>query len=86
MGYLSSRFSIIFPSFGEKLEGRIAIKATEFLSDKNIVEISPANIVYAFNQYIGGAGRSTGNVISVVSSVGKGELPNKKIFLFLIDL
>lgn len=64
-----------FPSLADTLTGRIAISATEKISDisKNAIEISPANAVYAFNQYIGGAGRSVTKITNTVAAIGRSE-------------
>lgn len=69
-----------FKSLENTLVGRTAIKATSKLSDatKGAIEISPADANYAFNQYIGGVGRSISKIINTVSSLSKGEDLDKK--------
>jgi hypothetical protein len=66
-----------FPSLADTTTGRIAISITEGISEatKNAIEISPADAVYAFNQYIGGAGRSVTKLVNTVESIGRNESP-----------
>lgn len=63
-----------FKDFGKNPVEKVAKAATNQLANIGI-EISPADAVYAFNQYIGGAGRFTSKIASTVSSVGRGETP-----------
>lgn len=66
-----------FPSLADTLTGRIAISATEKISEvsRNAIEISPADAVYAFNQYTGGAGRSVTKIVNTVTAIGRSESP-----------
>ena len=65
-----------FKSLSNTNTGKAFIKATEFLSDKSQgrIEISPADLDYAFKQYIGGAGKSISRLFSLISSIGEGEI------------
>ena len=60
-----------FKSLENSVVGRTAIGITTKLSDmtSGTIEISPADANYAFNQYIGGVGRSITKVISTIASV-----------------
>jgi hypothetical protein len=64
-----------FKSLGDSLVGRKAIEGTEALSEMTggRIEISPADAVYAFEQYIGGAGKSVTRLIETIASVSQGE-------------
>lgn len=65
-----------FKSLGNTLTGKVAIKGTEAVSEASggAIEISPADVNYAFNQYTGGLGRSIIRIISALTSIGEGEL------------
>jgi len=70
-----------FKSLENTLVGRTAIKATAELSEatKGAIEISPADVNYAFNQYIGGVGRFASKVISTVSGItNRTEIPARE--------
>lgn len=64
-----------FDSLERKATGRVAIDATEKLADATggEIQISPANINYAFEAYIGGLGRSVTKILNTITSIGKGE-------------
>ncbi|HEC66224.1 MAG TPA: hypothetical protein ENI23_13115 [bacterium] len=71
-----------FKSLENTFTGRAAIKTTAELSEatKGAIELSPADVNYAFNQYIGGVGRFVSKVISTVSGIVTGdEIPTKEI-------
>lgn len=55
--------------------GRAAIKSTEALHDYTGVELSPADLSYAIEQYIGGAGRSARKTLDTLIGVGTGAPP-----------
>lgn len=58
--------------------GRTAIAAARMLSDKSkgVVELSPEDLIYAYEQYIGGAGRFASRTFNTIASLKeKGELP-----------
>ena len=63
-----------YDSLEETATGRAMIKGSEALSNLGI-EVSPANMKYALDQIIGGAGRSVTSVANTVSSIGKGVVP-----------
>jgi hypothetical protein len=62
-----------FKSLGNTASGRLAIDTTEYLSDKGVVELSPADVNYAFQQYSGGLGRSITKIVNAVASIGDDE-------------
>jgi hypothetical protein len=64
-----------FRGLENKATGRVAISATEKLAEatNGEIEISPANINYAFEAYIGGLGRSVTKILNTITSIGKGE-------------
>jgi len=71
-----------FRSIEDTLLGRAAVKGTAALSEASNggIEISPANIVYAFRQYIGGVGRSAEKIINTITGISKGEdVPAKEL-------
>ena len=63
-----------FKSLERSASGRAAISATREASEIGF-EISPADLLYALQQYSGGSGRFIGKTINTVSAVGRGELP-----------
>lgn len=64
-----------FDSLGDTTTGKIAISISELLQSKTGIAISPADIKYAFDGYVGGAGRAVSKTSNLISAVGKGELP-----------
>jgi hypothetical protein len=71
-----------FPSLGNSLTGRAFIGATDKVSEmsKGRIEVNPADMNYAFNQYIGGAGKSVRRIVNTVNSVVGGKpVPKKEI-------
>ena len=71
-----------FKSLENTLVGRATIGVTEKISEatKGAIEISPADLNYAFNQYIGGAGRSITKLTSTIAAITTGkELEKKEI-------
>ncbi len=68
---------LYFRSLKDSMLGRGLIDATSKayeVSDGRI-DVSPADINYAIQQYIGGAGRFVSKTINTVSSIGRGEIP-----------
>ncbi len=61
-----------FDNLRQKASGRKFIEWTRKLGDKGI-EISPADLTYAFNSYIGGVGRFTEKMFETISGVSKAE-------------
>lgn len=71
-----------FDSLENKLSGHLAISLTEKLAGYG-VELSPADIVYAFEQYISGAGRSAQRTFELFAGMATGELPPISDFPFV---
>lgn len=65
-----------FDSLKNTTLGRFSIALTKKLSDKNIAEISPANMAYAITQYSGGAGKFVSKTINTVDQA-TGDEPIK---------
>jgi len=63
--------------------GRASIKATELLHDYTGIELSPADLNYAIEQYIGGAGRSVRKTFDTLIGVGTGSPPPADEYPFL---
>lgn len=63
-----------FKSLEKSQTGRLAIAGTKTLA-RNGVELSPADVNYAYNQIIGGAGQSASKLVNTVSAIGRGEYP-----------
>jgi len=62
-----------FDSVKDTKPGRVAIGITKYLSEKHIAEISPADMLYAYEQYIGGAGKFVSKTVDTVTKVSTGE-------------
>lgn len=63
-----------FSSLGNTTSGQAAISISELLKDKADIAISPADMKYAFDQYVGGAGRAATKTLNLGASMaGKGE-------------
>jgi hypothetical protein len=64
-----------FGSLERSATGRTAIKATGAIAEvtNGEVQISPANVNYAFEAYVGGLGRSVTKILNTITSIGKGE-------------
>jgi len=62
-----------FPSLGKTKTGQTAISISELLHDKAGVAVSPANIKYAFDQYISGAGRTVQKLFNLGATVTSKE-------------
>jgi hypothetical protein len=72
-----------FDNLEDKTSGKIAISLTEKLAGWG-VEVSPADLVYAFESYISGAGRSAERFFEIgVSVATEGELPPISDFPFI---
>jgi len=67
-----------FDNLKKKLSGQIFINATRDMGDKGI-EISPADMNYAYESYIGGAGRFVNKVFNTVIGTPEGKRPIKEI-------
>ncbi len=66
-----------FKNTGETLSGKVAIGVADTLS-KASIEISPENILYAYEQYIGGVGKFATRVAGTTTSLISGEAPEAK--------
>lgn len=64
-----------FQSLAETKTGQAAISISELLQEKFGIAISPANIKYAYDSYIGGAGRTTSKTINLITGGIEGEFP-----------
>lgn len=64
-----------FSSLKDTFTGRKAISLTEVLQQKLNVAVSPADIKYAYDQLVGGAGRFINKITDVGQSVATGNPP-----------
>jgi hypothetical protein len=65
-----------FSSLKETQTGKTAIGIAEGLQKNTGISISPADIKYAYDQYVGGAGRFVSKTANMISSIAGGkELP-----------
>lgn len=64
--------TLYFSSLPETQVGRTAISLSELLA-KGGIEVSPANMKYAYEQYVGGAGRFVTRLFNTVSGVVSGD-------------
>ena len=64
-----------FMKMKETQSGRTAISISEALHDYSGVMLSPADLNYAFEQYIGGAGRSVRKLGDTLIGAATGQLP-----------
>jgi len=65
-----------FSSLKETETGRMAISISQLLQQKAGIAWSPADIKYAYDQVVGGAGRTASKVINLISGLATGkELP-----------
>jgi hypothetical protein len=62
-----------FSSLGETRTGKIAISISEALQNKLSIAVSPANIKYAYDQLIGGAGKTVDRVFNLISGISSDE-------------
>lgn len=72
---------LAFKNFGRTPIESAAKDVTSAMSDMG-VEMSPADLAYAVEQYIGGSGRFAGKTISTIKSIG-GEAPNSRDIPFV---
>ena len=66
-----------FDSLKDSATGRTLIAVSKGLSGLGI-EVSPADLNYAYETLIGGAGRAGSKVINTISSVSQGEIPEAR--------
>lgn len=64
-----------FDSLGETKTGQAAISISELLQSKAGISVSPADMKYAFEQYVGGAGRTISKTLNTITGAAGGELP-----------
>lgn len=64
--------TLYFSSLPETTIGRTAISLSELMA-KGGIEVSPANIKYAYEQYVGGAGRFVTRLFNTVSGAVEGK-------------
>ena len=62
-----------FQSLGETKTGQAAISISEMLYDKLNIAISPADMKYAYEQYVGGAGRTITKTANLLGSFADEE-------------
>src|SRR3990167_4956877 len=76
---------LYFGDLGESAIGKAFIEATTKISELSDgrIEISPADVSYAYEQIIGGAGRTASKTINTIISVGKQEVPPSREVPFL---
>lgn len=67
-----------FKNLRNKVSGKAIIAATKTLSDRGI-EISPADVNYAFESIVGGSGRTITKVFNTVMGLTKGGLKAREI-------
>uniref|UniRef100_A0A6M3KR77 Putative DNA repair protein n=1 Tax=viral metagenome TaxID=1070528 RepID=A0A6M3KR77_9ZZZZ len=67
-----------FDSLRKKYSGRKFIEATKELGEKGL-EISPADANYAYEQLIGGTGRSVTKLLNTIVGVAQGKVETKEI-------
>lgn len=66
-----------FDSLLKTETGKVAAKGTELLygATGGRVDLSPADVIYAYQQYTGGLGRATEKFVNTVTEIGKGKVP-----------
>ena len=66
-----------FPSLRDSTTGRMAVGLSKGLSGIGI-EISPADLDYAYQQLIGGAGRFVNKTVNTLTAIGGGTTPEAR--------
>jgi 5-methylcytosine-specific restriction endonuclease McrA len=61
-----------FANTGESTTGKIAIKTTDTLAKAGI-QVSPNDLLYAYNSLIGGVGKAASRTVNTVTAIAKGE-------------
>lgn len=64
--------TLYYPDLGDTITGKASISLSELLVKGNI-EVSPANIKYAYESYIGGAGRFINRMFNSVAGAFTGD-------------
>lgn len=62
-----------FDSLRETKTGQTAISISELLQKNASIAISPADMKYAYEQYVGGAGRSISKTVNAITGLVSGE-------------
>lgn len=65
-----------FDSLGETKTGQTAISISEILQQKLGVSVSPADMKYAFDGYVGGLGRAVNKSVNTVAGIATGDSPS----------
>ena len=69
---------LYFKDFGKTIPEKVSKMTTEKLSELGIIEVSPADVTYAYNQYVGGSGRFLSKILNVSTSLSSGEQPKAR--------
>lgn len=72
-----------FMSLKDTAFGRAAIRTTEMLHDTTGLLVSPADLSYAIEQLVGGAGRAARKTLDTLIGAAQGQLPPASDFPFL---
>lgn len=64
-----------FSSLKDTTTGRAAISISEILHGKLDIAVSPADMKYAYDQYVGGAGRAVSKTVNLITGAVQGEPP-----------
>jgi hypothetical protein len=72
-----------FSSLKDKTSGQASIAATEALVDSTGIAVSPADVNYAFEQTVGGVGRSFGRFTTTAQAIIEGKVPELDQFPFV---
>lgn len=65
-----------YSSLGDTKTGQVAISISEMLQKHLKIAVSPADIKYAFDQYIGGIGRTVEKTGNTVAGLATGDVPD----------
>lgn len=65
-----------FSSLKDTFTGETAISLTELLNGKTGIAISPAVVKYAYDQIVGGAGRTVSKTVNLITGLAQGKLPD----------
>lgn len=67
--------TLYFKSLGDTSTGKASIALSELLAKNGVIEVSPANMKYAYDQYVGGAGRFVTKLFNSISGAIMGDPP-----------
>jgi hypothetical protein len=65
-----------YSSLGDTKTGQAAISISEMLQNKFGIAVSPADLKYAYEQYVGGAGRTVTKTFNTIAGVATGDAPD----------